>query len=166
MHSPFDKMENPFDRHKRLFLSSLPQFGIVALRALCLIAAPPACIAHWARRPPPPGRKRRKESIFALAGQALLRKNAPRTAHVVRSRAHTARATPTRTAHDMLQITLGGVVRTRKTGQWPVFTEQRAGRPRNCGPSKPPTVFRFPDILCCTIFMKTDIVVKERGCCR
>ncbi len=29
-----------------------------------------------------PGRKRRKESIFALAGQALLRKNAPRTAHV------------------------------------------------------------------------------------
>ena len=29
-----------------------------------------------------PGRKRCKESIFALAGQALLRKNAPRTAHV------------------------------------------------------------------------------------
>ena len=29
-----------------------------------------------------PGRKRRKESIFALAGHALLRKNAPRTAQV------------------------------------------------------------------------------------
>ena len=29
-----------------------------------------------------PGRKRRKESIFALAGHALLRKNAPRSAQV------------------------------------------------------------------------------------
>ena len=31
-----------------------PQFGIVALRALCLIAASSAFIAHWARRTPPP----------------------------------------------------------------------------------------------------------------
>ena len=38
-----------------------------------------------------PGRKRRKESIFALAGHALLRKNAPRAAQVA-----------------LLRITLGG----------------------------------------------------------
>ena len=55
-----------------------------------------------------PGRKRCKESIFALAGQALLRKNAPRTAHVA--------------AADY---------------SW-----------RDCGPSKPPRVFRLPSNLC------------------
>ena len=54
LHNPFDQIDTPFDRQNTF--SSRP-FGT-------------------------PGRKRCKESIFALAGQALLRKNAPRTAHV------------------------------------------------------------------------------------
>ena len=35
---------------------TVPQFGIVALRALCLIAAMSACFAYKARRTPPPPR--------------------------------------------------------------------------------------------------------------
>ncbi len=128
------------DRGQRLFLSSLPQFDIVALRALCLIAASPAFIAHWARRPPP-----------------------PRTAHVVMSRTRTARATPTRTAHDMLQITLGGAAFPGSTG--PLLSENS---PPDCfpglrNPSKPPGVFWLPDILCCTIYLEKTIGRKREG---